>query len=83
LQLPGLLADPNAEFVPSSFFSEQLTAFELWLAHGSADKKPPEQLPIVLQVSYLGLTSGQSASCNSWPTTHNKVCVPRLEKLKY
>jgi regulator-associated protein of mTOR len=50
LQLPGLLADPNAEFVPSSFFSEQLTAFELWLAHGSAEKKPPEQLPIVLQV---------------------------------
>eukprot|EP00879_Flechtneria_rotunda_P025640 GHRR01027269.1.p2 GENE.GHRR01027269.1~~GHRR01027269.1.p2 ORF type:complete len:330 (+),score=103.75 GHRR01027269.1:1573-2562(+) len=50
LQLPGLLADPNAEFTPSSFFSEQLTAFELWLAHGSADKKPPEQLPIVLQV---------------------------------
>jgi hypothetical protein len=38
------------EFSPSSFFSEQLTAFELWLAHGSADKKPPEQLPIVLQV---------------------------------
>jgi hypothetical protein len=53
LQLPGLLADPNAEFVPSSFFSEQLTAFELWLAHGSADKKPPEQLPIVLQVRAL------------------------------
>lgn len=50
-QLPKLLSDPNStEFVPSSFFSEQLTAFELWLAHGSADKKPPEQLPIVLQV---------------------------------
>jgi hypothetical protein len=41
--------------VPSSFFSEQLTAFELWLAHGSADKKPPEQLPIVLQVRLSGL----------------------------
>lgn len=50
LQLPGLLADASAEFVPSTFFSEQLTAFELWLAHGSADKRPPEQLPIVLQV---------------------------------
>jgi hypothetical protein len=34
-----------------AFFSEQLTAFELWLAHGSRDKKPPEQLPIVLQAS--------------------------------
>lgn len=50
LQLPALLADPNAEFKPSNFFAEQLTAFELWLEHGSADKKPPEQLPIVLQV---------------------------------
>jgi regulatory associated protein of mTOR len=29
---------------------EQLTAFEVWLDHGSKDKKPPEQLPIVLQV---------------------------------
>lgn len=53
LQLPGLLKDPNAEFVPSNFFSEQLTAFELWLHHGSKDKAPPEQLPIVLQARRL------------------------------
>lgn len=52
--MPQLLADPNAEFQPSNFFAEQLTAFELWLSHGSADKKPPEQLPIVLQVRPLG-----------------------------
>lgn len=37
------------DFQPSPFFSEQLTAFELWLEHGSKNKKPPEQLPIVLQ----------------------------------
>lgn len=50
LQLPALLnGDPEAEFRPSPFFAEQLTAFELWLAHGSAMKQPPEQLPIVLQ----------------------------------
>ena len=50
LQLPALLNnDPEAEFRPSPFFAEQLTAFELWLAHGSAMKQPPEQLPIVLQ----------------------------------
>jgi len=50
-QLPDLLnGDPNAEFQPSPFFSEQLTAFEIWLHHGSKDKQPPEQLPIVLQV---------------------------------
>nr|GEV86057.1 regulatory-associated protein of TOR 1 [Tanacetum cinerariifolium] len=34
---------------PSPFFTEQLTAFEVWLDHGSEHKKPPEQLPIVLQ----------------------------------
>jgi len=49
-KLPQLIADPNAEFQPSLFFTEQLTAFEVWLDHGSEDKKPPEQLPIVLQV---------------------------------
>lgn len=37
-------------FQPSTFFTEQLTAFEVWLDHGSEHKKPPEQLPIVLQV---------------------------------
>ncbi|GLT45528.1 hypothetical protein SLA2020_193540 [Shorea laevis] len=49
-QLPSLIEDPNAEFQPSPFFTEQLTAFEVWLDHGSEHKKPPEQLPIVLQV---------------------------------
>eukprot|EP01018_Ginkgo_biloba_P000291 Gb_09312 [translate_table: standard] len=49
-QLPMLLGDSNAEFQPSPFFTEQLTAFEVWLEHGSERKKPPEQLPIVLQV---------------------------------
>ncbi|KAL3536590.1 hypothetical protein ACH5RR_005051 [Cinchona calisaya] len=49
-QLPTLVEDPNAEFLPSPFFTEQLTAFEVWLDHGSEHKKPPEQLPIVLQV---------------------------------
>ncbi|XP_024514847.1 regulatory-associated protein of TOR 2 [Selaginella moellendorffii] len=49
-QLPSLVKDPNAEFQPSPFFTDQLTAFEVWLEHGSASKRPPEQLPIVLQV---------------------------------
>ncbi|XP_021622522.1 regulatory-associated protein of TOR 1 isoform X1 [Manihot esculenta] len=48
-QLPSLVEDPNAEFQPSPCFSEQLMAFEVWLDHGSEHKKPPEQLPIVLQ----------------------------------
>ena len=60
LQMPGLLngddgtgangAGAAAEFAPSPFFTEQLTAFEVWLERGSARKPPPEQLPIVLQV---------------------------------
>ncbi|KAL4421494.1 hypothetical protein ABPG75_010785 [Micractinium tetrahymenae] len=51
LQLPDLLSgDGTKEYQPSPFFSEQLTAFELWLEHGGPDKRPPEQLPIVLQV---------------------------------
>ncbi|KAK4798865.1 hypothetical protein SAY86_024230 [Trapa natans] len=49
-QLPSLIEDPTAEFQPSPFFTEQLTAFEVWLNHGNDNKKPPEQLPIVLQV---------------------------------
>ncbi|RVW40999.1 Regulatory-associated protein of TOR 1 [Vitis vinifera] len=48
-QLKSLVDDPNAEFQTSPFFTEQLTAFEVWLDHGSEHKKPPEQLPIVLQ----------------------------------
>ena len=46
-----LEAEPGqVEFQPSPFFAEQLHAFELWLEHGSQHKRPPEQLPIVLQV---------------------------------
>jgi Flp pilus assembly protein TadB len=39
-----------------SFFTEQLTAFEVWLDYASKDKKPPEQLPIVLQVLLVRIT---------------------------
>lgn len=51
LQMPNLLAGkPDVEFVPSPFFTDQLTAFEVWLEYGSEHDAPPEQLPIVLQV---------------------------------
>lgn len=51
LRMCSLLANEGqVEFQPSPFFAQQLTAFELWLQHGSRDRKPPEQLPIVLQV---------------------------------
>jgi hypothetical protein len=35
---------------PSPIFTEQLTAFEVGLEHGSKRKKPPKQLHNVLQV---------------------------------
>ncbi|ODM94118.1 Regulatory-associated protein of mTOR [Orchesella cincta] len=43
---------PVEQFVhiPSPFFEEQLTAFEVWLTLGNEKRNPPEQLPIVLQV---------------------------------
>ncbi|OBZ85750.1 WD repeat-containing protein mip1 [Choanephora cucurbitarum] len=53
-QLPALKAaeagGPAYEYKASSFFSEQLTAFEVWLSEGAVNPKVPEQLPIVLQV---------------------------------
>ncbi|KAJ3033043.1 hypothetical protein HDV00_006828 [Rhizophlyctis rosea] len=53
-QLPALLAaeegGPPIEYRHSTFFAEQLTAFEVWLATGPISQRPPEQLPIVLQV---------------------------------
>jgi len=48
-QLKNILAEDRS-YVPSSFFEEQLTAFEVWLSHGCEERTPPEQLPIVLQV---------------------------------
>ena len=39
------------EYVNSGFFTEQLTAFEIYLTRGDAlSQKPPDQLPVVLQV---------------------------------
>ena len=53
-QLPALKSAENGgpahEYQSSTFFSEQLTAFEVWLSEGAVNPKIPEQLPIVLQV---------------------------------
>ena len=59
-QLPSVIANPSS-FKHSSFFSDQLTGFEMWLKNAISLKisdevwrqgniAPPEQLPIVLQV---------------------------------
>jgi len=49
-QLPRVIED-NSSFEHSPFFAEQLTAFQVWLSYGSEKRSPPEQLPIVLQVT--------------------------------
>lgn len=41
---------PDYEFQNSSFFTEQLTAFEVYLQQGAVTHKAPDQLPVVLQV---------------------------------
>lgn len=38
------------EYQSPNFFAEQLTAFEMYLAQGATEDKPPQQLPVVLQV---------------------------------
>lgn len=48
---PGTLNQNFSNYQHSTFFEQQLTAFEIWLKHaGPSTKQPPEQLPIVLQV---------------------------------
>ena len=53
-QLPAMLASDdggsNYEYQHSTFFAEQLTAFEVYLEQGAPEQKAPPQLPIVLQV---------------------------------
>lgn len=53
-QLPDLLAasrgEKHYEYQHSNFFAEQLTAFEVYLSQDAAERKVPEQLPVVLQV---------------------------------
>ena len=53
-QLPALLESEEGgrsyEYKHSSFFSEQLTAFEVYLRQGALTQRAPDQLPIVLQV---------------------------------
>ena len=53
-QLPAMLhsqeGGPHYEYQHSTFFSEQLTAFEVYLLQGAVEQKAPDQLPIVLQV---------------------------------
>ena len=54
MQLPAMIASEEGglhyEYQHSSFFAEQLTAFEVYLSQGALERRAPDQLPIVLQV---------------------------------
>ncbi|KAM0756559.1 WD-repeat protein mip1 [Meredithblackwellia eburnea MCA 4105] len=48
---PPLPPGPPLPYTHSTFFAEQLTAFEIWLEQGAVPRrKNPQQLPVVLQV---------------------------------
>ena len=50
-QLPQLLDNnTKVENKLSSFFNDQLSAFEIWIKKGGSATEPPLELPIVLQV---------------------------------
>ena len=53
-QLPAMLAaedgGPSYEYQHSTFFADQLTAFQNYLERGALEREAPTQLPIVLQV---------------------------------
>ena len=54
VQKGTIMADPRNNLSASmssnlAFFTDQLTAFDLWLEFSLASSEPPEQLPVVLQ----------------------------------
>eukprot|EP01130_Rhizamoeba_saxonica_P006831 TRINITY_DN2737_c0_g1_i1.p1 TRINITY_DN2737_c0_g1~~TRINITY_DN2737_c0_g1_i1.p1 ORF type:complete len:1142 (-),score=234.17 TRINITY_DN2737_c0_g1_i1:1851-5132(-) len=49
-QVPQIIDDRDYQYKPSTFFAEQLAAFEVWLEFGNEKMGPPIQLPILLQV---------------------------------
>lgn len=68
---------PEHEFQPSPFFAEQLCAFELWLDAGSQRRRPPEQLPIVLQAS-ADISTTRRYSCTRCYTRMCRISLAPL-----
>ncbi len=52
-QLPYILTNTGGiqrDFISCGFFTEQIEIFDVWLRYNVNSHKPPEQLPVVLQV---------------------------------
>lgn len=52
-QLPNILNSNNGvqrDFISCGFFTEQIEIFDVWLRYNVNSHRPPEQLPVVLQV---------------------------------
>ncbi|CDF38876.1 unnamed protein product [Chondrus crispus] len=48
--LESMHSSYRGSYQPSTFFADQLKAFDVWLDMGPEHRGPPEQLPIMLQV---------------------------------
>ena len=55
-ELPKIIED-QSKYVKCSFFADQLKALQVWLVGDHEDKKPPDQLVILLQVTYCIMNS--------------------------
>jgi regulator-associated protein of mTOR len=55
MQLPTLLSDPNAEFTPSSFFSEQVSHQGGAGSRARDSCRPPTPLPMGLGLGGYGV----------------------------
>jgi regulator-associated protein of mTOR len=49
-QLPHIVNNDHRDFVSCGFFTEQIEIFDVWLRYNVNSHRPPEQLPVVLQV---------------------------------
>ena len=63
-QLPNIL-ERHVQYNASSFFEEQLTAFEVWLKYGGEQRPPPEQVSLrsYVQVRFLTMEHLNMVRC--------------------
>ena len=70
---------------PNDFFAYQLKAFQVWLVRGLESRRPPEQLPIVLQVSnvlhYYGVTNKKASVLTSKCRVNLRLRIPCIHQL--
>ncbi|KAG7100045.1 hypothetical protein E1B28_001830 [Marasmius oreades] len=89
-QLPDLLAadaippdggpkPPPYQYIPSRFFTDQLTAFEVWISRGGSalTRRGPLSLPSGERSSTPDSGSGSGHTIDSWDSVKDNHLVPR------